>query len=142
MKTVFDPVPPGLWGEKLGTAPAAPSSTPNLPKLPLSSQIEAKLGCRVKMRPGVESHQIALGLRSFWCLVLFVCQTRPHPLLSTSVLPSCPLILSVRVGEFDLQSMRARLLSSTLVSPVMFGYQCFIFINRDFSNIAIIYINK
>lgn len=39
-------------------------------------------------------------------------------------------------GELYPQSTRARLLSSTLVSPVVFGYQCFIFINREFSNIA------
>lgn len=84
------------------------------------------------MRPGVESHQTALDFGASG--VQYFC-------FPGSVLPSCPHILAVRVGETYLHSLRAHLLSSTLVSPVMFGYQCFIFINREFSNIAY-YIHK
>lgn len=45
-------------------------STHNLPKPPQSSLTEGKRECRVKMRSGVESHQAAQGVWSFWRPVL------------------------------------------------------------------------
>lgn len=114
------------------------SSTPSLPKLPHSSQIEAKPECRVKMRPGVQSHQTALRLSSFCCPALLFpgSATSTFLHLNSSQLPHATPILALRMRAFHLQSTHARLLSRTLVSRVMFGYQCFIFINREFSNIA------
>lgn len=48
-----------------------------------------------------------------------------------------PSSWALRITSFTYILRHAQLLSSTLVScGVMFGYQCFIFIHREFSNIA------
>lgn len=53
-------------------------------------------------------------------------------------LPQLPATFwALRMNHFTYRLTHAQLPSSTLVScGVMFGYQCFIFIHREFSNIA------
>lgn len=55
-----------------------------------------------------------------------------------AVLPQLPpSSWAFRMNSFTDILKRAQLLSSTLVSRgVMFGYRCFIFIHREFSNIG------
>lgn len=72
--------------------------------------------------------------------------TLAHPFLPIStrqrgfdgfVSPAPSLILGLRMDSFTCILSLTKLPSSTLVScGVRFGYQCFIFIHREFSNIA------
>lgn len=60
-----------------------------------------------------------------------------HPFLMFLLPQLPPSSWALRITSFTYILRHAQLLSSTLVScGVMFGYQCFIFIHREFSNIA------
>lgn len=83
-------------------------------------------------------HGVDMGWRSDGTWRSWGARVPLGPWLGTAPLSPCfRFPSSLRMNSFTYILIHAQLPSSTLVScGVMFGYQCFIFIHREFSNIA------